>query len=116
MGAWLSTQWAPCTHTAHPACHLRAPPHHRLPVLRMRAWPCLSSPKCPPVCREARWLLATCWNAGLSRLRAGDRRGAAPLLKAGLALQRHAAGWGAADRGAMERVAAEAGVELAGVA
>jgi hypothetical protein len=48
MGAWLSTQWAPCTHTAHPACHLRAPPHHRLPVLRMRAWPCLSSPKCPP--------------------------------------------------------------------
>jgi hypothetical protein len=64
--------------------------------------------------REARWLVATCWNAGLARLRAGDKRAAAPLLGAGLALQRHVPWWGAADRGAMERVAAEAGGALDG--
>lgn len=59
--------------------------------------------------REARWLVATCWNAGLARLRLGDKGGAAPYLRSGLAMLRHAGGgWGGADRGAMEAVAAEA--------
>jgi len=69
-------------------------------------------PTAPPVThhREARWLVATCWNTGLDRLRIGDRRTAAPFLRTGLDMMRHVGGgWGVgADRGAMERVAAEA--------
>ncbi|KIY95146.1 hypothetical protein MNEG_12815 [Monoraphidium neglectum] len=57
--------------------------------------------------REARWLAASCWNAGLARLRRGDRGGAAPLLRLGLDMLRHLPRWGAPDRAAMEELAAE---------
>jgi hypothetical protein len=66
--------------------------------------------------REARWLTATCWNAGLARLRRGDAAGAAPLLRCGLDLLRHCPRWGAADAGAMAGVLRAAEAEAGGAA
>lgn len=57
--------------------------------------------------REARWLAGSCWNAGLARLRAGDKAAAGRYLAAGLAMARRLPRWGALDRAAMERLAAE---------
>ena len=83
--------------------------------MRSNSYTCMPRNRKHP--REARWLAGSCWNAGLARLRAGDKATACRYLQAGLAMTRHLPRWGAPDRAAMERLAAEeAGLPVAAVA
>lgn len=105
-----------CVHLLRPSCGTLLPA--RTPLC-FRRLPHLLHPHHPHANTlprsEARWLVATCWNAGLARLRLGDRPGAAPYLRSGLAMLKRAGGaWGGVDRPAMEGVLAEVEAALGG--